>query len=179
MGGRVHDFAGMTKQYSLGDRRAPRAAKGDAEGGSRSCRGNRRVPRPARRPSTELAKCEGLRSKWSETVRARGTPKGDKARYLLWLVEADGSRRAEQDKGRRRRAAGAGPAAQNSREFIGNNPHIRFCTKECNKPGTFAPPAAEFSFRRRRPDGLWSRGEARRASERQKNKKTPEKQALE
>ena len=82
-GGRVHDFAGITKripaetaagrgivrarrQGSEGREEtpqvAPKHAKGDAEGGSRSRRGNRRVPRPTKQDKAwHLALAAGSR----------------------------------------------------------------------------------------------------------------------
>ncbi len=60
-------------------------------------------------------------------------------------LEAEGSRRAKQDKGRRRRAKGAGRAAQKQ----GRNFHVTVSSPRnighpIRLPQNFAPPAAEF-----------------------------------
>ena len=123
----------------------------------------------------------------SETARARGaveadrraagTAKGDKARHLLWLVEADGSRSrgakrrqavreaAKQDKGRRPAPEARAGGAKQGRNFpvaaLNNGLScikafaVNFCAAGS---GMFIPPPAPRRLVEpaQKPEGLWS-----------------------
>ena len=136
----------------------PQQAKGDKrEAEARACR----LPEPRRetRRGQKHRPLEAVGSRSHEGrpqgCRSAGGRQGAGLAPAAWQPKAPGGRNktrgagpAPKARGRRRiKNAGFFFQALNNREIL----HRKYL------PLIFAPPAAECSFRRRRPDGLWSR----------------------